>query len=359
MALPWIVTPTVPQGTDSPGNAPDIFHSLWTLFLDIFNAPGNVAITGNVMSLGPNTDGKLELLPVTKAANPFLRLIGTEPGAADVRTIEEAGVYSIQINRGSEGTPNWQDAWRFGLTTNFAVAFVNVASAFRVYTFPDKSGTLAMLDDLGLPSGTRMLFQQAAAPAGWTRVVNAALTDSVVRIVSNNEVPGSGGTWTITGLVSPAHSHEIPLRQYNGADPLRVDVVNDPFFVASGNTRTLRDVAGSADIGDVVTPTIMSGPQTVTVSNGTIFPIIGVNQGTKTFTIAGNHTADFVVGTTVAVSSSTGNNGNYTVVSLTFSAGNTLIVVVEAIPNATADGNISSPGTWRPKYTDVLIASKN
>lgn len=42
------------------------------------------------------------------------------------------------------------------------------------------------------PSGTRMSFQQTAAPAGWTKDTTAALNDSTMRIVTGTV--GSGGT---------------------------------------------------------------------------------------------------------------------------------------------------------------------
>lgn len=70
------------------------------------------------------------------------------------------------------------------------------------------------------------------------------------------------------------------------------------------------------------------------------FAITDVNTGTKTFTISGNRSGVFSAGEQFAIEDSTGNDGNYTVVSITYSAPNTLIVVSETIPDATVDGNI-------------------
>jgi hypothetical protein len=69
-------------------------------------------------------------------------------------------------------------------------------------------------------------------------------------------------------------------------------------------------------------------------------PIVGVNQGAKTFSIAGDYTAYFTNGDIFRISGSTGNNGQWTVVSSTFAGGNTVITVTTAIPDATVDGVI-------------------
>lgn len=71
--------------------------------------------------------------------------------------------------------------------------------------------------------------------------------------------------------------------------------------------------------------------------NGT-FAITGVNQGTKTFTIAEDVAFRFIDGNTFAISGSTGNDGIYTING--DATGTTSIVVDEAIPDATGDGNI-------------------
>lgn len=78
---------------------------------------------------------------------------------------------------------------------------------------------------------------------------------------------------------------------------------------------------------------------TVTTNKVTL-PITGVNQGSQTFTVAGDQTPYFEAPYTFTVSGSTGNDGTYTVVSATFALGSTNIVTVEAIPNATVDGSI-------------------
>ncbi|MGH7533999.1 MAG: hypothetical protein ACREMG_00290, partial [Gemmatimonadales bacterium] len=74
------------------------------------------------------------------------------------------------------------------------------------------------------------------------------------------------------------------------------------------------------------------------------WPITVVNQGTKTFTVAGDQTAHVLAGQRVDVTGSTGNDGTYAVVSVALFSGDTRIVVASAIPNSTADGTLHVPG---------------
>jgi hypothetical protein len=69
-------------------------------------------------------------------------------------------------------------------------------------------------------SGTRMSFQQTAAPTGWTKDTTAAINDSILRFVTGSVTPSGGSvafsTWnaqTATGGYTlqiadiPAHTH--------------------------------------------------------------------------------------------------------------------------------------------------------
>ena len=71
------------------------------------------------------------------------------------------------------------------------------------------------------------------------------------------------------------------------------------------------------------------------------FTIIGVNQGTKMFTVAENVSSKWGVGNNkMGVIGSTGNDGVYTVVSATYDTDHTDIVVSESIPDTTVDGTL-------------------
>lgn len=86
------------------------------------------------------------------------------------------------------------------------------------------------------------------------------------------------------------------------------------------------------------------------------FAVTGVNQGTKKFTIAGDHVA--VVGPILVVVGSSGNDQTYTVASVVLDTGNTVIEVVQAIPDATADGDLGTNvglELFQPAEGDVIV----
>lgn len=66
--------------------------------------------------------------------------------------------------------------------------------------------------------------------------------------------------------------------------------------------------------------------------------ITAVNQGIKTFTVAGNHAATINNFTSLSITGT--NTGTYTLVSASNNGGNTDIVVSESIPTSTVDGAI-------------------
>lgn len=73
----------------------------------------------------------------------------------------------------------------------------------------------------------------------------------------------------------------------------------------------------------------------------TVYAITAVSIANKTFTIGGDQTALIGAGSKITVSGSTGNDGDYNVVSSTLTGGDTVITVVETIADATADGDIA------------------
>lgn len=85
--------------------------------------------------------------------------------------------------------------------------------------------------------------------------------------------------------------------------------------------------------------------------------ITAVDTGTRTFTVAGDRTADFPVDRPFPVINSDNNDGVYTVESATFGT-DTDIVVDEAIPSAAGDlGDINIADDWTQTATDGYIDS--
>lgn len=105
--------------------------------------------------------------------------------------------------------------------------------------------------------------------------------------------------------------------------------------------------------GSATAQEIVEGIVDAATTNG--YPITAVNTGTKTFTISGNQVSKIAVGATITIDGSTGNDGDYTVVSRTFSTPDTLIVVSQTIPDATADGAIKAPVTLTENNVVVAV----
>lgn len=68
--------------------------------------------------------------------------------------------------------------------------------------------------------------------------------------------------------------------------------------------------------------------------------ITDVIQGSKQFKFLLNQTERILVGDTISVVGSTGNDGFYTVAAVSFGAGKTTVQVDETIPDATSDGDL-------------------
>ena len=60
------------------------------------------------------------------------------------------------------------------------------------------------------PSGTRLMFAQASAPTGWTRVTDDSANDRMLRVISSGGGGGTGGSATpILNNVVPSHTHSF------------------------------------------------------------------------------------------------------------------------------------------------------
>lgn len=104
---------------------------------------------------------------------------------------------------------------------DWAEVYADTTTQFDVVVHR-KSGA-PITNTSGFPAGTRMTFNQTAAPTGWTKDTTAALNDSIMRIVTGTV--GSGGTTafstfnsqtstgahTLTLAQIPAHTHSMSI----------------------------------------------------------------------------------------------------------------------------------------------------
>ncbi len=68
--------------------------------------------------------------------------------------------------------------------------------------------------------------------------------------------------------------------------------------------------------------------------------VTDVIQGSKIFKFLGDQSARILVGDTISIVGSTGNDGFYTVAAVSFGTGKTTVEVNETIPDATSDGDL-------------------
>ena len=156
-----------------------------------------------------------------------------------------------------------------------------------------------------IPQGTRMVFHQAAAPTGWTKITD--INDRLLRVVSSDG-GGTGGNWEISGISVggteltiahlPAHSH------------------------AAGTLAAVSDGAHTHSYTRVFTTAPFNGP--IDNSGGDQYRNAGSNTGT-----AGDHTH--------SISGSTAETGE----------------------GSEHNHPISADANWRPAYADVIVCSKD
>lgn len=104
---------------------------------------------------------------------------------------------------------------------DWAEVYADTTTQFDVVVHRKSGAPIA--NTSGFPAGTRMTFNQTAAPTGWTKDTTAALNDSIMRIVTGTV--GSGGSTafstfngqtttgahTLTLAEIPAHTHSMSI----------------------------------------------------------------------------------------------------------------------------------------------------
>lgn len=146
-----------------------------------------------------------------------------------------------------------------------------------------------------------------------------AATNAVTALVTVAKITTSGGTVLATFSTLAYGAADV-----NGKASLTID----------GTCTTTATSTGTASLAKF----FETGGATLayTCSVGQKVNITGINQGAKTITVAEDKSA-VAWNQKITISGSTGNDGVYTVVSVSGS-GPTVITVHESLPNATVDG---------------------
>jgi hypothetical protein len=268
-------------------------------FFIVHNSSGQAAIF---------TQGSGANVQVNNGAKKIIYCNGAGSGAAVVDITDStelnAPLLSAPILQGSSsaaGSILFKEDTDNG--TN-AVTLIGPASTADVtVTLPSSAGTLALTSDIesSFPAGTSMLFQQTAAPTGWTkqtthndkslRIVTGSVgtggsvafstalaTPSVTGSLAAGNLAGSLsgdiGSTTLTTSQIPAHTHRVP--KSSNSSGSQVGSVQRNFAsanqtsnsVASGTTGSggsHNHTTGNLAVSMSGTPTISSATATINV----------------------------------------------------------------------------------------------
>jgi hypothetical protein len=194
---------------------------------------GNYVAAGAVSGTGLSGSASAEGATFTVTSNATDANTASTIVARDGSGDFSAGTITANLTGNASGssgscTGNAATATKWATTRTITLSGDVTSSATNI----DGSGNVTIATTLaasGTPSGTKMLFQQTAAPTGWTK--DTTHNDKAIRIV--NGTVGTGGssafstalaTPTVTGTISgstgshtlstsqmPSHSHSINL----------------------------------------------------------------------------------------------------------------------------------------------------
>lgn len=190
-------------------------------------------------------------------------------------------------------------------------------------------------DYVSLPSGTVMLFYQAVAPTGWTKLTTQ--NDKALRVVSGAG-GGAGGTHALSSPPSTAHTHTGPSHTHTGPSHYH------SYTGVIAHTHTFSTSSdGNHTHGILGTNTVSAG--TINVSghgdNGGGWAG-GAYADAPYIVTAGAHTHSGTTASAGAASANTSTDGT-------------------GATGASGTGATSSngPTAFSPQYIDVIICSKN
>jgi microcystin-dependent protein len=210
---------------------------------------------------------------------------GMAPGLVN-NAIRELMAQLKDFQVGSAGDP---------LTVGGNLAVTGTSSFTGATTFTNAITMSGRLVD-ALPTGTKMLFQQTAAPVGWTK--DTANDNKALRVVSGTAGTGGSiafttafgsqnvGDTTLTTAQIPVHSHTFSGSGNTGDAGTHTHTINDPGHVHGRGRVPL----ASADGGN---------PNLGAVDGNTLTAFTGIS-----INAVGNHAHSF------SVSGSTGNAGS-------------------------------------------------
>lgn len=95
-----------------------------------------------------------------------------------------------------------------------ATLAANGITANRQIELPDVDGVLAIAGEQAFPSGTRLVFQQTAAPSGWVKQTGSQYDNASLRMTTGTVATGGVDTFTtVFGASKSTSAHTLTLAQ--------------------------------------------------------------------------------------------------------------------------------------------------
>lgn len=202
----------------------------------------------------------------------------------------------------------------------------------------------------GFTSGTVLLFYQASAPTGWTKVTTAGLDDSALRIVT-----GTGGTTGGSVAFSTAFASQTP------AGTVSVAVSAGTLAVGVGTLSTNNTTAGGTNSSGAVSSHTLATSEIPSHTHNA--RQIGTNIGCGPGQVVGDGACG-VIGDFVTKSTGGGGGHSHGFTQPTFTgtahnhtiSGSPSLSGSPSITSATFTGNAINLAV---KYANIILCSKN